>query len=352
MAGEGLKEMTFTYKQAGVDVEAGYRAVDLMKEHVRRTARSEVLGGLGSFGGAFELDLKSKSVKHPVLISGTDGVGTKLKIAHLIDKHDTVGIDCVAMCVNDIACSGAEPLFFLDYIACGKNEPDKIAEIVKGVAEGCVQAGCALIGGETAEMPGFYAEDEYDIAGFSTGMVEKKKMVSSEDQKVGDILIGIESSGVHSNGFSLIRKVFDIDDNPKVLDNYVDELGKTLGEELITPTFIYSKAMIELNNAALSKGFMHITGGGFFENIPRGLKPGLGAKIARNNLPVKPIFEILQEKAEMNLVDLCSTFNAGIGMVVVVDKDNVNDSISIIASAGHRPHLIGELKTEEGVEIL
>ena len=344
--------MSSKYKEAGVDVEAGYAAVDLMKKHVEKTMRSEVLGGIGSFGGAFELDLEGKNITKPVLISGTDGVGTKLKLAHLMDKHDTIGIDCVAMCVNDVACSGAEPQFFLDYIACGKNEPKKIEQIVKGVAVGCVQAGCALIGGETAEMPGFYAKNEYDLAGFSVGVVDKSKMISTDSQDAGDVLVGIQSSGVHSNGFSLVRKVFDIDNNPSVLNEKSDELGKTIGEELLTPTFIYTKMMNELTQKGLCKGFMHITGGGFIENIPRGLKAGLGAKILKTNKVEMPIFNIIQKKAAMSDAEMYNTFNMGIGMVCVTTKENVNVVSDIIMSAGHKPHIVGQLEVGSGVEFI
>ena len=269
-----------------------------------------------------------------------------------MDKHDTVGIDCVAMCVNDIACAGAEPLFFLDYIACGKNVPEKIEQIVKGVADGCVLSGCSLVGGETAEMPGFYEEDEYDIAGFSVGVVDKDKMISPISQEAGDVLIGFESSGVHSNGFSLLRKIFDIDNNPDILLKHVDELGKTLGEALLTPTEIYALAMNKISDLGLSKGFMHITGGGFFENIPRGLKGGLGAKILENNLPKLQIFEYVQKIADMSLVELCSTFNAGIGMVCVVAKENVNEVADIISTCGQKPHIIGQLEEGSGVKIV
>ncbi len=344
--------MSSKYKQAGVDVEAGYEAVNLMKKHVEKTMRSEVLGGIGSFGGAFELDLESMKLKKPVLVSGTDGVGTKLKLAHLMDKHDTIGIDCVAMCVNDIACSGAEPLFFLDYIACGKNDPKKIEAIVKGVADGCVLAGCALVGGETAEMPGFYAEDEYDLAGFSVGVVDKSKMISSKDQKEGDVLVGIQSSGVHSNGFSLVRKVFDVDDNPKVLEEKSDELGHTIGEELLTPTLIYTKVMKKLVKKGLSKGFMHITGGGFIENIPRGLKEGLGARIIKSNQVNLPIFELIQKKAKMSDEEMFNTFNMGIGMVCVTPKETVNDVTEIVLKCGHKAHIIGDLCEGKGVSFI
>ena len=344
--------MSSKYKEAGVDVEAGYEAVSLMKKHVEKTMRSEVLGGIGSFGGAFELDLEGKNITKPVLVSGTDGVGTKLKLAHLMDKHDTIGIDCVAMCVNDIACSGAEPLFFLDYIACGKNDPKKIESIVKGVADGCVQSGCALVGGETAEMPGFYSEDEYDLAGFSVGMVDKSKMISTDAQEVGDVLVGIQSSGVHSNGFSLVRKVFDIDNNPSVLEENSDELGKTIGEELLTPTFIYTKVMNELTQKGLSKGFMHITGGGFIENIPRGLKSGLSAEILKSNRVEMPIFDIIQRRAKMSDKEMYNTFNMGIGMICVTKKENVNEVSDTIIASGHKPRIVGQLAAGSGVKFI
>ena len=343
--------MSLTYKDAGVDVEAGYRAVELMKKHVNKTLRHEVVGGLGSFGGAFELDLASNNIKNPVLISGTDGVGTKLKIAHIMDKHDTVGIDCVAMCVNDIACSGAEPLFFLDYIACGKNDPETIEKIVKGVCDGCTLSVCSLIGGETAEMPGFYKKEEYDIAGFSVGVVDKSKIVSSDDQRAGDVLIGISSSGVHSNGFSLIRKIFNIDDDPDILFKHFDDLGITLGEELLTPTSIYTKAMNKISNEGLSKGFMHITGGGFFENVPRGLKRGLGANIEKSTIDKMPIFELIKYEANLSFDELCSTFNAGIGMVCVSDESNVDEVIDIVSENGHKAQVIGHLIEGSGVSL-
>lgn len=334
------------YSEAGVDVEAGYKAVELMKKHVARTTRPECIGGLGGFGGAFEVPA---GVQNPVLISGTDGVGTKLKLAHILGIHDTVGIDCVAMCVNDIACAGAEPLLFLDYIACGKNVPEVMEKIVAGVAEGCVQAGAALVGGETAEMPGFYAEDEYDLAGFSLGIVDKTKMISPDEQAEGDIVIGLESSGVHSNGFSLVRKVFDIDNNPDVLKKEYDELDKPLGETLLTPTRIYVKPLVELAKRGLSKGFMHITGGGFIENIPRGIKSGLGVQIAKNNVPVKPIFKIMQAEANIPEQEMYNTFNMGIGMCIVCSKENKDEVIEVVSSFGEKPHIIGQLIKGEGV---
>lgn len=334
------------YSEAGVDVEAGYKAVELMKKHVARTTRPECIGGLGGFGGAFEVPA---GVQNPVLISGTDGVGTKLKLAHILGIHNTVGIDCVAMCVNDIACAGAEPLLFLDYIACGKNVPEVMEKIVAGVAEGCVQAGAALVGGETAEMPGFYAEDEYDLAGFSVGIVDKTKMISPDEQAEGDIVIGLESSGVHSNGFSLVRKIFDIDNNPDVLKKVYDELDKPLGETLLTPTRIYVKPLVELAKRGLSKGFMHITGGGFIENIPRGIKSGLGVQIAKNNVPVKPIFKIMQAEANIPEQEMYNTFNMGIGMCIVCSKENKDEVIEVVSSFGEKAHIIGQLIKGEGV---
>ncbi|MDO4841065.1 MAG: phosphoribosylformylglycinamidine cyclo-ligase [Phoenicibacter congonensis] len=340
------------YAEAGVDVEAGYRAVELMKKHVARTTREECVGGLGGFGGAFSIKNNVSNMTSPTLVSGTDGVGTKLKIAHILDKHDTVGIDCVAMCVNDIACAGAEPLLFLDYIACGKNNPEKIEQIVAGISDGCVMAGCALVGGETAEMPGFYAENEYDLAGFSVGLIDADNMISPDDQKLGDVIVGLESSGVHSNGFSLVRKLFDIDNNPDVLNKHYDELGKTLGEELITPTRIYVKPLLEMTKKQLSKGFMHITGGGFIENLPRGIKPGLAAQITKSKVPVKPIFKLMQQVGEIEDDDIYNTFNMGIGMCVVTAPENVDEVISISEKFGDKAHVIGELVEGEKVSFL
>lgn len=337
------------YADAGVDVEAGYKAVELMKKHVARTTRPECIGGLGGFGGAFELPA---GVANPVLISGTDGVGTKLKLAHVLGIHNTVGIDCVAMCVNDIACAGAEPLLFLDYIACGKNVPEVMEQIVAGVAEGCVQAGAALVGGETAEMPGFYAEDEYDLAGFSVGIVDKAKMIGPDAQVEGDVIIGLESSGVHSNGFSLVRKIFNIDNDPDVLQKTYDELDKPLGETLLTPTRIYVKPLVELAKRGLSKGFMHITGGGFIENIPRGIKRGLAAQITKSAVPVRPIFEIMQREANIPEMEMYNTFNMGIGMCIVVAEADVDETLSALADFGEKPHIIGKLVAGEGVEFI
>ena len=297
------------YKHSGVDIEAGYKAVELMKKHVARTARPEILGGLGGFSGAFSMD-KFKTMEHPTLVSGTDGVGTKLKLAFLMDKHDTVGIDCVAMCVNDIACAGGEPLFFLDYIACGKNIPERIADIVSGVAEGCVQAGAALIGGETAEMPGFYPEDEYDLAGFAVGVVDEKDLITGASLSSGDVLIGMASSGVHSNGFSLVRKVFEM--SKESLDTYYEELGTTLGEALLAPTKIYVKALKSIKDAGVTvKACSHITGGGFYENVPRMLREDVDAVIQKDSYPVPPIFKLLAEKGQVEERVMYNTYNMG-----------------------------------------
>ena len=302
--------MGLDYKSSGVDIEAGYRSVELMKEHVKRTMRPEVLGGLGGFSGAFSLE-KVKKMERPVLLSGTDGVGTKLKIAFLMDRHDTVGIDCVAMCVNDVACAGGEPLFFLDYIACGKNVPEKIAEIVSGVCEGCIQSGAALIGGETAEMPGFYPEDEYDLAGFAVGAADEKDIITGNDIKPGDKLVGIASSGVHSNGFSLVRKIFEV--NESNLKEYYPELGATLGDTLLTPTKIYVKALRAVREAGIRiKGCSHITGGGFYENIPRMLPEGIEARVYKDSYPVLPIFDLMKKKGQLEEKMMYNTFNMGI----------------------------------------
>ena len=338
-----------SYKEAGVDVTAGYKAVELMKQHVARTMTSGVLSGIGGFGGLFELDMTG--ITKPVLVSGTDGVGTKLKIAFLMDKHDTVGIDCVAMCVNDIICCGAKPQFFLDYIAVGKNYPEKIATIVSGVAEGCkqsgaaligcLQSGCALIGGETAEMPGFYPVDEYDLAGFSVGVVDKDKILDPSTQKAGDVMIAIKSSGVHSNGFSLVRKVFSVDE--KTLSVHYDELGKTLGETLLTPTKIYVKAVMSLLDSVKVKAISHITGGGFYENIPRSLPSGLSVKIARSDVQVLPIFDVIAKTGNIPERDMFNTFNMGVGMTVVVDKADADKAIEAIKAAGEEACVLGEL---------
>lgn len=341
--------MSSTYKAAGVDVEAGYEAVRLMKEHVKKTTIDGVLGGIGGFGGLFEIP---EGYKKPVLVSGTDGVGTKLRIAFLMDKHDTVGQDCVAMCVNDVACSGAKPLFFLDYLAVGKNVPEKVASIVKGVADGCVLAGCALVGGETAEMPGFYPVDEYDLAGFSVGIVDKDKMTDASKAKAGDVLIGIASSGIHSNGYSLVRKIFGLnDDNAKeTLMTYSEELGKTIGEELLTPTRIYVKPLLKLIDEIGINTVSHITGGGFIENIPRMLPENLTAKINKGTWNIPPIFTLMQKKANIPERDMYNTFNMGIGMVVAVDADKADKAVKCLEDAGEKAYIIGKLvEGSEGV---
>lgn len=332
--------MSNSYKDAGVDVAAGYKAVELMKEHVKSTNVEGVMSSIGGFGGLFDISA-FKGLENPVLVSGTDGVGTKLKLAFLMDKHDTVGIDCVAMCVNDVACSGARPLFFLDYIAVGKNTPEKVALIVKGVADGCVQAECALIGGETAEMPGFYPEDEYDLAGFNVGIADKNKIVDSANVKAGNVLISIASSGVHSNGFSLVRKVFDV--NKDTLSKHYDELGMTLGESLLTPTKIYVKALLQLNEKVGINGVSHITGGGFYENIPRMLPDGVAVKINRSSLNILPIFKLIQSVGGISEKDMFSTFNMGTGMIVAVDADKANVALDILKAAGEDARIIGEV---------
>ena len=338
------------YKKAGVDIEAGYQSVELMKKYVKETMRPEVLGGLGGFSGAFSLS-SIKNMEKPTLVSGTDGVGTKLKLAFLMDKHDTVGIDCVAMCVNDIACAGGEPLFFLDYIACGKNYPEKIATIVKGVAEGCKQSGAALIGGETAEMPGFYPEDEYDLAGFAVGVVDEKDLITGQDIGQGDVLIGIASSGVHSNGFSLVRKVFDM--TKESLDTYYDVLGKTLGEALIEPTKIYVKALKEIRDAGIRiKGCSHITGGGFYENIPRMLPEGVRAVVEKDSYEVPAIFKLLAKKGEIAEEMMYNTFNMGLGMVVAVDAADVEQTMAAIKAAGEQAYVVGRIEQgDKGVAL-
>ena len=338
------------YKKAGVDIEAGYKSVELMKEHVRKTMREEVLGGIGGFSGAFDIS-KFKDMEEPVLLSGTDGVGTKLKLAFLLNKHNTVGIDCVAMCVNDVACAGGEPLFFLDYIACGKNEPEKIATIVSGVAEGCLQADAALVGGETAGMPGFYPVDEYDIAGFAVGVVDKKDLITGADIKAGDTLIGIASSGVHSNGFSLVRNVFKMTE--EALNTYYDSLGSTLGEALIVPTKIYVKAMKAVKNAGVKvKGCSHITGGGFYENIPRMLHDGVRAVIKKDSYEVPPIFKMLSVDGDIEEQMMYNTFNMGIGMVLAVDPADVDKTMEALREAGEESYVIGSIEAgEKGVTL-
>ena len=336
------------YKNSGVDIEAGYESVRLMKEHVAKTMRPEVLTNIGGFSGAFSM-ANFKDMEEPTLVSGTDGVGTKLKLAFIMDKHDTVGIDCVAMCVNDIACAGGEPLFFLDYIACGKNTPTKIAEIVKGVAEGCLQSDAALVGGETAEMPGFYPEDEYDLAGFAVGIVDKKDLITGKDLKDGDILLGLASSGVHSNGFSLVRKIFDM--TKESLNTYYDELGKTLGEALIAPTRIYVKALKALkSNDIRVKGCSHITGGGFYENIPRMLPEGVQAVVRKDSYEVPAIFKLMAEKGQVEEQMMYNTYNMGIGMVLAVDADKADEAMKVLEAGGETVYRIGEIKAgEKGV---
>ena len=333
--------MALDYKTAGVDIEAGYKSVELMKEYVKGTMREEVLGGLGGFSGAFSLK-KIKEMDDPVLLSGTDGCGTKVKLAFIMDKHDTIGIDAVAMCVNDVACAGGEPLFFLDYIACGKNYPEKIASIVKGVAEGCKMSDAALIGGETAEHPGLMPEDDYDIAGFTVGVVDRKDMITGENIKPGDVLVGIASSGVHSNGFSLVRKVFEM--TKESLDTYYDELGTTLGEALIAPTKIYVKAMKSIKNAGVTvKGCSHITGGGVYENIPRMLPNGVSAKVNKDSYPVLPIFKLLQKTGGIEEKMMYNTYNMGLGMVLALDPKDVDAAIRAIEEAGEKAYVVGEI---------
>lgn len=338
------------YKKAGVDIEAGYKAVELMKEHIKTTMRKEVLTDIGGFSGAFSLE-SFMNMEKPTLVSGTDGVGTKLKIAFIMDKHDTVGIDCVAMCVNDIACAGAEPLFFLDYIACGKNEPKKIATIVKGIAEGCRQAGAALIGGETAEMPGFYPADEYDLAGFAVGIIDQKNLINGANVKNGDVLIGIASSGIHSNGYSLVRKVFSM--QREVLDTYYEALGASLGEVLLTPTKIYVKALRELKQGGVSiKACSHITGGGFYENIPRVLPEGIEARINKNSYEIPPIFEMLKKDGDIDEKVMYNTFNMGVGMVIAVDEGDAHKALKLLEAAGEKAYIIGEtVNGSKGVSI-
>ncbi len=336
------------YKKAGVDIEAGYQSVELMKKHIQKTMRSEVLGGIGGFSGAFDIS-NFKDMKEPILLSGTDGVGTKLKLAFLLNKHDTVGIDCVAMCVNDVICAGGEPLFFLDYIACGKNDPEKIATIVSGIAQGCVMSGAALIGGETAEMPGFYPKEEYDLAGFTVGVADKKDLITGEEIKKGDVLIGIASSGVHSNGFSLVRNVFKMTE--EAVNTYYDSLGATLGETLITPTKIYVKAMKSVKAAGVHvKGCSHITGGGFYENIPRMLHDGVQAVVNKNSYEVPPIFKMLSVDGDIEEHMMYNTFNMGIGMVLAVAEEDADKTIEALKSVDEAAYIIGSVKAgEKGV---
>ena len=339
------------YKKAGVDIEAGYKSVELMKKHVQQTMRKEVMTNLGGFSGAFSMDA-FKNMEHPTLVSGTDGVGTKLKIAFEMDKHDTIGIVCVAMCVNDIACAGGEPLFFLDYIACGKNEPEKIATIVSGVAEGCIQSGAALIGGETAEMPGFYPIDEYDLAGFAVGVVDQKDLITGKDLKEGDVLIGIASSGIHSNGYSLVRKVFNI--KSECLNMPFESLGCTLGEALLTPTKIYVKALKEIKTGGVTvKACSHITGGGFYENIPRMLPDGMHAFVNKGSYDVPPIFGMLQKDGSIAEEMMYNTYNMGIGMMIAVDPADVDKTMTLIKAAGEKSYIVGEIKAgDKGVTLL
>ena len=340
------------YKNSGVDIEAGYKSVELMKEHVKKTMREEVLGGLGGFAGAFSL-AKIKEMEEPVLLSGTDGCGTKVKLAIIMDKHDTIGIDAVAMCVNDIACAGGEPLFFLDYIACGKNYPEKIADIVKGVAEGCLQSEAALIGGETAEHPGLMPEEDYDLAGFAVGVCDKKEMITGEHLQAGDVLIGMASTGVHSNGFSLVRKVFEKELTREGLDTYYDALGKTLGEALLAPTRIYVKALKSIKNAGVTvKACSHITGGGFYENVPRMLKEGTRAVIKKDSYEVPAIFKMLAEKGDIAEEMMYNTFNMGLGMIVAVDPADVEKTMEAIKATGDVPYVIGSIEAgEKGVTL-
>ena len=339
------------YKNAGVDIEAGYKSVELMKEHIKKTMRPEVLTNIGGFSGAFSMEA-FKNMEKPTLVSGTDGVGTKLKLAFIMDKHDTVGIDCVAMCVNDIACAGGEPLFFLDYIACGKNYPEKIAEIVKGVATGCEMSNAALIGGETAEMPGFYPEDEYDLAGFAVGIVDEKDLITGKELKAGDVLVGMASSGVHSNGFSLVRKVFEM--TKESLDTYYEELGKTLGEALIAPTKIYVKALRSVKETGVRvKACSHITGGGFYENVPRMLKDGVCAVIEKDSYPIPPIFTLMAKTGNIDEKMMYNTYNMGIGMIMAVDAADVEKTMEAVKAAGETPYIIGRIEDgEKGVKLV
>ena len=336
------------YKNAGVDIEAGYKSVELMKEHVKKTMRPEVLTNIGGFSGAFSME-KFKDMEKPTLVSGTDGVGTKLKLAFIMDKHDTIGIDCVAMCVNDIACAGGEPLFFLDYIACGKNYPEKIATIVKGVADGCLQSNAALIGGETAEMPGFYPEDEYDLAGFAVGVVDEKDMITGKELVPGDVLIGVASSGVHSNGFSLVRKVFEM--TKESLDTYYEELGTTLGNALLAPTKIYVKTLRSVKEAGVRvKACSHITGGGFYENVPRMLKDGIVAVIKKDSYPVPPIFGLLQKTGNIEEKMMYNTYNMGLGLVFAVEADKAEAAVKAVEAAGEKAYVVGAIEAgEKGV---
>ena len=344
------KSYSASYAAAGVDITAGYRAVELMKQYVARTTNEHCIGGLGGFGGLFELDCTD--MPHPVLISGTDGVGTKLRIAMIMNKHDTVGIDCVAMCVNDVICAGAKPLVFLDYIACGKNVPEKIADLVKGVAEGCVQAGCALVGGETAEMPGFYPEDEYDLAGFTVGAVDKSKILDNSTMAPGDVIIALPSSGVHSNGFSLVRKVFDLENNPDNLFTRPAELGgKSLGEALLAPTCIYVKPVLAVMQQVKVKGVSHITGGGFYENIPRSLKKGCCARIRKEDVRLPALFSLIAKTGNIPERDMYNTFNMGVGMILTVAAEDADKTIEILKANGQDAYRLGVIAEGEGVEL-
>ncbi len=346
-----MKNYSDSYKSAGVDVTAGYEAVRLMKDSVARTKTSAVLGGLGGFGGLVQLT-DFKNMEEPVLVSGTDGCGTKVKLAFLMDKHDTMGIDCVAMCVNDIVCSGAKPLFFLDYIAIGKNYPEKVATLVSGVAEGCVQAGCALVGGETAEHPGLMPVDEYDLAGFAVGIVDKKDILDSENVKAGDVIIALPSSGVHSNGFSLVRKVFSIGSENANLNEYVESLGATLGETLLTPTRIYVKQVLALMEKVKVKSIAHITGGGFYENVPRALPEGKKAVIRKEDVRVLPIFDLISETGNIPVDDMYSTFNMGVGMMIIVSPEDVDTALETLKACGEDAYVVGKVEDgEKGVEL-
>ncbi|HZK22260.1 MAG TPA: phosphoribosylformylglycinamidine cyclo-ligase [Oscillospiraceae bacterium] len=344
-----MKSSSESYKNAGVDITAGYKAVELMKSHINRTTTSGVMSGIGGFGGMFSLG-EFSAYKNPVLVSGTDGVGTKLKLAFILDKHDTIGIDCVAMCVNDIICCGAKPLFFLDYLAVGKNVPEKVAEIVSGIADGCVQSSCALIGGETAEMPGFYNDGEYDLAGFAVGIVEKEKILDNTKVAIGDIVIALPSSGVHSNGFSLVRKVFDIENAD--LTSHIKELNTSLGEALLAPTKIYVKPMLSLFNKISVKAVSHITGGGFYENLPRSIPKGFGVKINKADIKIHPIFNLIQETGNIPERDMFNTFNMGVGMAVTVSKNDADKAISTLKENGEDAYILGEIiRSDDGVLI-
>lgn len=344
------KSYSESYAAAGVDITAGYEAVRLMKQYVARTMNDHCIGGLGGFGGLFELDCTD--MPHPVLISGTDGVGTKLRIAQMLDRHDTIGIDCVAMCVNDVICAGAKPLVFLDYIACGKNVPERIAEIVKGVAEGCVQAGCSLVGGETAEHPGVMPEDDYDLAGFTVGAVDKSKILDNSTMQAGDVIIALPSTGVHSNGFSLVRKIFDLENNPDILNKHFDELGCTLGEALLAPTKIYVKPVLAVMKELTVKGVSHITGGGFYENIPRSLKAGCCARIAKADVRTPALFDLLAKTGNIPERDMFNTFNMGLGMILIVAAEDADKAIEILKANDQDAYRLGVIADGDGVELV